>query len=408
MIRGHNRNLAREALTRCQDASDWVNDVINRHREKKLHLDRNTKHREITFKVFKPGGDVSIYEFMTRFEEWADDYLSEEAKADQLFHKYLDKSITDSYAELSPLKHDFEGMKAWLIRKFGSVVPMAHGVIKSIAKLAVPRENQLSETVQYLRTVHKLLSNLSELEISRGRPVPKLKGYLGSNAFLTALVNALPNYLTDKFFEDLVIDGVEDSETIEGGEHLPNLISLIKTKYRHMEFKASKAAASTTVPPQNQSGQSQTKKLQGKGNQQTTANVSNTLPPAIPNPMQPVSTPNPPPVTSWQTQQKSTAPPFLTGGNAALITNPRQPSANQNRYPWTRTWDRWACPIRNHTDHLIIQCGEFWSMSPQDRREACRGAGCYTCLDRNRNCRNSCALIASVPPDAVCKDCHTL
>jgi len=157
----YRKELAQEAQIRCQDASDWIADLTDRHRERRLHLDHNTKHREITFKVFKPGGDVSVYDFLKRFESWADEYLSEEAKADQLYHKYLDKTITESYAELTPLREDFQAMKEWLIKKFGSVVPMAHGVIKAICKLTVPKETQFQESAQYLRTVHKSLTNLA-------------------------------------------------------------------------------------------------------------------------------------------------------------------------------------------------------------------------------------------------------
>jgi len=421
-IRNHDQDLAYEALTRCQDAADWIRDITERHRERKLHLDRNTKHREITFKVFKAGGDVSVYEFLSRFEEWADDYLSEEAKADQLYHKYLDKSITDSYTELSPLRYDFNAMKEWLVRKFGSVVPMAHGVLKNIAKITVPKETQLQETAQYLRTVHKLLGNLAELEISKGRPVPKLQSYLASNAFLTALINALPNYLTDKFYDDLAEEGVEDSESLEGREYFPKLLSLIKTKYRQAEFRAGKSGTGQSSQPV-QSTQSQAKKQSGKATAQTTVNMSGVqqqlvpvvpvspppvtqLPPSSPAWSQPIVTAPPPVMPTWQpAAQAPSMPSFLTGGNAVPIQNPRPINPQQSPRPWKKVWDRWACPIREHDDHSIIQCAEFWGMSPGERRDACRGSGCYTCMDRNRNCRGGCTAIASVPVDAVCKDC---
>ena len=119
-------------------ASIWASDLTFRHRSQQLHLDKNTKHREITFTPFKPGGDVSIYQFLISFETWADGYLSKEAKADQLYNKYLDKAITESYTEIITLREDFDGMKQWLVKKYGSVVPIAHGCIKSILKLKVP------------------------------------------------------------------------------------------------------------------------------------------------------------------------------------------------------------------------------------------------------------------------------
>jgi len=334
----YRRELAREAQVCCQDATDWISDLTDRHREKKLHLDRNIKHREITFKPFKPGGGVSIYEFLSRFEAWAEDYLSEDAKADQLFNKYLHRSVTESYAELTPIRENFDEMKAWLIRKFGSVVPMAHGVLKVIAKLAVPMESQLTETVKYLRNVHKLLSNLVACEVSRGVPVPKLRIYLASNAFLTTLINVLPNYLTDKFFEDLVLQGTEDVDMIEGQEHLHALLDLIKTKYRLAELRAMKAESARGEVPSKSAER--------------------------------------------------------------LKENKNVPPSSQSL-----TWSRWACPIKNHVGHDVNECAEFWNMTVQERRDSCKYAGCFTCLDRSGNCKSGCCKIQEVPPELICPDC---
>jgi hypothetical protein len=256
----YDRDLASEARQRCEDASNWTSDLIFRHRRNKLHLDKNTKHREITFTKFIPGGGVSIYQFLTSFENWADDYLSEEAKADQLYHRYLDKSITESYAELSSMKESFPAMKNWLIQKYGSAVPIAHDCIKSIQRMPTPNESDICGSAQYLRSIHKLLTSLTELEIAKGVPVPKLQNYLGNNAFLSALIEVLPAYIQMKFFEDLVDEGIDNFDTIEGREHLSSIINLIKKKYRAMELQARACPSSTiTSPPPKQQSNPQSK-----------------------------------------------------------------------------------------------------------------------------------------------------
>ena len=83
-----------------------------------------------------------------------------------IFNKYLDSSITESFTEFTTFKEDFVGMKQWLVKKYGSVVPIAHTCIKAILKLKVPLESDHSASVQFLRSIHRLLVNLSELEIS--------------------------------------------------------------------------------------------------------------------------------------------------------------------------------------------------------------------------------------------------
>ena len=94
-------------------------------------------------------------------------------------------------------------MKRWLIKKYGSVVPIARGCIKAITKLTVPNETNLAASVTYLRSVHRLLVNLSTLELGKGRPVPDLQEYLSSNAFLSSLIEAVPHYIKSKLFKEL-------------------------------------------------------------------------------------------------------------------------------------------------------------------------------------------------------------
>jgi hypothetical protein len=88
-----------------------------------------------------------------------------------------------------------------------------------------------------LRTVHKLLTNLSDLEISKGIPVPKLQSYLGSNAFLSALIETLPPYVHDDLFELLLKSGIDDIDSIEGRQHLRTIIEILKKKFMILELK---------------------------------------------------------------------------------------------------------------------------------------------------------------------------
>ena len=392
----YDRDFARDAQERCEDASTWSSDLVARYHRQKLHLDKNVRQREITFAPFKPGGEVSIYQFLNRFEAWADGYLSEEAKADQLFNKYLDKTITDSYTEINLLRDDFEDMKLWLIKKYGSVVPIAHGCIKTIAKLKIPALSSLAESVVYLRGVHKLLVNLSELEITKGRPVPKLQSYLGSNAFLSALVEVLPSYIKDKLFRELLNEGIDDIDTVEGSHHLASIIRLIKQKFMWVELMIK--SSPEKAQPSTQNNQQQSKKgnkpsatthqttttttTPNNNHQSTTTTNSNNHQPRSNNPPQATRAPN---------------PPHLTGGNAAPIHNARQ---NQSG------GDRWDCPINEHSGHSIINCPEFWEKYPSQRRNLCRYAGCYTCLDRNSTCRGGvCIRLNELPANVICQEC---
>ena len=147
------------------------------------------------------------------------------------------------------MKESFPAMKNWLIQKYGSAVPIAHDCIKSIQRMPAPNESDICGSAQYLRSIHKQLTSLTELEIAKGVPVPKLQNYLGNNAFLSALIEVLPAYIQMKFFD-----------TIEGREHLSSIINLIKKKYRAMELQARACPSSTiTSPPLKQQSNPQSK-----------------------------------------------------------------------------------------------------------------------------------------------------
>jgi competence transcription factor ComK len=392
----YDRELAKEAQQRCEDASNWTSDIIYRYRKNKLHLDKNTTHKEITFSAFKPGSDVSIYQFLRGFESWADGYLSEEAKADQLYHRYLDKSITESYAELTPLKEDTAAMKDWLIKKYGSVVPIAHGCIKSISKLSAPKELNHSANVLYLRSIHKLLASLSELEISRGVPVPKLQSYLGSNAFLSALIEVLPYNIKTNMFKELVCQGVDDHNSLEGRHHLPSIVRILKTEYRTLEWMVHStpsviSTATNQTKPQNNNQQSGKPPKPSFPNAQQSTNVANTPKPASV------------PTTTQAPVHSPSNPPFLTGGNAVPINNSWQPS---NQHAPQAQWNRWSCPIKDHFGHNITECVDFWTQTPRQRRFNCKYGGCYTCLEQNKTCRGgTCSRYQEVPADIICPDC---
>jgi hypothetical protein len=82
-----------------------------------------------------------------------------------------------------------------------------------------------------------MLTNLSCLEIEKGTPVPRLEEHLGSNAFLSALVEVIPVSVRKEISKDLVRQGLEDPYTLEGREHLTTIINHVRTAYRELEWE---------------------------------------------------------------------------------------------------------------------------------------------------------------------------
>ena len=385
----YNRDVAAEAQHRCQFATKWMSDLLNRHRTQKLHLDKNVKHKEITFSAFKPGQDASVYEFFSSFEDWAEEYLSEEAMADQLFHKYIDPSITESYAEILPLKGNYQGLKQWLIQKFGSVVPMAHGYVKAINRLQMPKADDLCGNIQHLRSIHRLLTSVSSLQVSKGVPVPRLQDYLGSNAFLSALFEAIPQAVRKEVSKELVRQGLEDPYMLEGRHHLTSILNHIKAAYRELEWELAATGNSvSSTGTHGSGGQSQAKKTNKGNSTHMSGNYD--------------ARPNNPPKPSGGSSASSgqtASPPQQHQSN-------RQDGSQGQQTP-QRPYSRWACPLKGHQGHDIPQCAEFFATPPGKRRMLCRYNCCFTCLAKDKRCRGGCSRIADVPADLVCADCAT-
>ena len=422
----YDRDLARDAQEKCEEASLWLTELTFRHRQLQLHLDKNVLHNEITFSAYSPNGEVSIYEFFVRFESWAEGYLSEEAKADQLYHKYLHPDIIQSYDELTPLKEDFRGMKKWLIKKFGSVIPMANGQLKAIQRLGVPKDSDKPGMIQYLRSIHRIISNLQGLEVSKGVPVPKLAAYLGSNIFLTSLLAILPEKIRTEFNKKLVRTGVEDTDDIEGEDYLEIILRIIRMSFKELELDVKTGPATASEPPSTKEDPPSLSQPTGGGG--TGAFVANFgFQNMAANSGPPLSGANTTPLGNGRNralgqngggnQQQSHVNRSYQQQNSSSSGNQQQNCgngghqqqncnySNGNQRQNQQQWDRWSCPIRSHRDHNIMNCTEFWQLTPKKRRFLCKNAGCYTCFDRDKNCVPVCARYGKVPPELVCPEC---
>ncbi len=57
---------------------------------------------------FRPGNGVSIYEFFHKIENWACGQMSQDHKANVLYNRHLDFSVTDGNKELEDAKENYQ------------------------------------------------------------------------------------------------------------------------------------------------------------------------------------------------------------------------------------------------------------------------------------------------------------
>jgi hypothetical protein len=307
-------------------AHEWKEEVVAQFRKQKLNFDQKQPAQEVNFKPWTTSGEVNVYEFFTKFEEWSAGTLSENQKAYRLYNNYLDSSITETYEELRSKKDDYQSMKSWMITKWGAVKPVADACFRNIKKLPQPKSSIDYHTqATYARSVYTKISDLIHLQVSKGHPVPKLQEHLHSNSFLMDLYNVLPHEVKEKFGRHLAKEDEEPSNK-EGQRHLEAMLMELKLYYRAVETALCNAPppqATGTKPKQSQAAHSTTFTKQGG---------------------QPSNGNNQPPKSQPQnSNQNSTPPPGPVQLTQSPIAFPMPPSG----------LPRWACPLLDYQDHTL-------------------------------------------------------
>ena len=124
----------------CKYAIDWIALVEGRCKAAQLHLDVKQQPREVDFVPFKPGTGVSIYEFFHKFDSWSRGMMALDQKANVLYNKHLDPSITDGNKELEDAKEDYQTMKGLLIEKWGVPDIVCDQYMECIYRLKMPTD----------------------------------------------------------------------------------------------------------------------------------------------------------------------------------------------------------------------------------------------------------------------------
>jgi hypothetical protein len=273
-------------------------------------------------------------------------------------------------------------MKAWLIDNFGSVKSVADGQIRAIKALKVPRVGDSALThANYVREMHRLLSTLYNLEIRRGVKVPQLRDYITSHTFILQVAELLPQKVKSDWTESLARDQTIIHK-IQGETHLLKILDILKQRYISYELLAgiSPDAPATEPPP--------SRTLHAERDPSPTPSVASSCKSCAHDTAHAASVP---PKTSRPTPTK----PKANSSKADGATRTPKPKP----IPW-------SCTFKGHTNHLIIDCPEFFDTPVKTRRWKSRWS-CYTCFSLAGACRKGCKNVASVPKVLLCPECES-
>ena len=266
-------------------------------------------------------------------------------------------TLTERYEELRELRKSYSGMKTWMIRRYGMVKAVADMKIRAIQALKPPKSHDdVLGHAHHYREIQRIVAKLFGLELRKGVPVPGVQEYVQSNAFLVQLSKLLLAKIREKWAVYLAVTDVDEGQ-VQGLDHLNKILNLLKTNYRALEIQGRLTAAETKA---------RTK-----------------------------------PVAKDLSSDDNTQQPRPSVASAQQ-SSPRD-SARKNSDG--KKVNAWTCLMKGHEDHLLGQCTEFFSLTPEKRRQACRQQGCWTCLSRLGCERGECSRLKKLPTLLVCQEC---
>lgn len=233
-LAGADLQLISLSESQCKQAYTWTQHVITAYCGMQCHILQNSAQNS-GFIKFDPAGDISIYEFLANYEKRAQGCISENALAYILYSRFLPATLTESCQEPQLGVDDYQALKSWLIDQFGNVAGVAE---KKLLKLSVVKpvssSGNLLGQAQYLRDIHKSVTILHGLEISKGVRVPGMQEHLVSNSFLTKLMMLTPDSIQEEWCHHLAHQKTSKNKA-EGLIHLNSLLQLVHKEYLALE-----------------------------------------------------------------------------------------------------------------------------------------------------------------------------
>jgi hypothetical protein len=392
--------------------------VEERCKGEQLHLDVKQEPREVDFVPFRPGNGVSIFEFFHKFENWARGQMSQDHKANVLYNRHLDFSVTDGNKELEEAKENYSMMKSLLIEKWGVADIVCDQYLEGIRRIKMPTDpKDKVGMLTYVKNAYSRLVTLTKLEVDRGQLVPGLEDYYLSNQFLKRIHRLLPEDLGSRFLMKLQENG-ESYYLMKGRQYMDRIIALLRCYYKSLEIALedrpdlpiitkSGTVSSTGINVMSTSGY---------------ANGQESHSPVEP-PREPAQLSIMAMIANATASRQSASQPTgqSQGGGQSKKPNPQNGNGKpkpkfefapnngtgQITYQPKVRGPRWACPVKGHSGHTIAQCRDFWGAENCiEGRKLMGGTGCYTCLGRDQGCgAGACAIVKEVPKDTICQEC---
>ena len=380
-----------DAITKVEniisEASKWCSSLMKKYEE----LDCGS--RPVDSKLFQglekftENSEISIYEFLKKFDTIMEDRGTKKERAIILYTQYLDSTIQ---LLTTDIRENIDGLKSWLVKRYGEPRGMCTNILKPLKKESIPSAITLSnELLHYSRLLDAAVKRVKELNSLPGMPLEKLNTWIQSTDFLEQLASLLPDKLLSEMYQKLK-DKELDMQNLHGKETFSVITDLISSHASMIEGMAkigtfcSSAKPRSTKEPNPTSRRAKSAHLiteDWSSNSDTESTHSNHESAHF----------------SSNSQQNK-------GGKTSKRNSETHPKNTQEKKTKSKSKEHFTfpCCYPGHS-HELGECSLFFSFSSRKRKLVATGKTCYTCLKPFETCKDGCK--SNVPQTLICQPC---
>ena len=371
----------------ASQAKEWVDGVRDLYNTMECGNKDIDEKLFSTLKPFKENSQMSVFEFLHRFEAYTFGKGDELKRADLLFNEYLDHEVQERVAQY---KQDYNMMKKALVTVYGNVRTITANIFNSLLKETLPSDtSQDTVTCRYYKKLNCAVQQILELTRVDGMPLEDLEGHIYSVEFLQQLKELLPKAAKFKYMENLKKAG-RNHITASGQKSLQIFAATVTDEFDL--FNGSVASdksklmwntATTLEKPKQKAPKSPSKKA-----------------------FQTVALSDSSDESECDTQEKLAH--FVgkdKGKEQRKKTSNKspKPKARENSAQKSGNQKKFKFPCALHKDeHELGECESFFKMHPSRRRQLFK-TSCWNCMGSKRECKDECQN--TVPRELVCEEC---
>ena len=365
------------------DAKEWCMAIRDLFNSKECGSKDFDKELFSGLKKFTEDSEISIFEFLRRFEAYTSDRGDQQKRADLLFNEYLHRSVQDSVIEY---RQDYDLLKNALINIYGDVRKMTGNLLNRVIKEHIPTDPTASLALfKYLKKLNSVIQSIQEMFSIPGMPTAELENHIHGLEFLQQLKEFLPYEAKMDYLKQLKNEGFITTR-LRGKRPFTAYVSIVK---EYLDLHEGAAPPDTPRQPPKRDQVKQKPKQKEKSSNDAAY----------------------PAVTSVDSEDESDSE-ACKGGSAHFLGKEKksqdrkskdgQKSPKGEQQKQGKKNLRFPCGLHNG-DHELGECSEFFKMKPFNRKLKMKKHTCLYCMGPKSKCKSVCTN--KIPKELICEEC---